>query len=1189
MPNMNTFLIALTHKPFGLCISFRPSLFPSLLFLFLVETLRRSLPKLTMASISAGHPGSALGPRVVHSCDIVTRSLREPPSSHRGLFAAAFNEDSLSSLNLSHIDPHKSSQRASAKAVDNEGSTKRRPRHVPIVVTQALVNSILKALPGSPVSPISEKRSSGSFDSTAQRRPSRRPRHIPIVIPEFAQPGGLLPPTPQRSRENSEPNSPQTLPLNPYSCKTLVAQPDFCRSISLEMSRPATSGSRASTIDSGISAASPGQISATRFQPASWTYFAENNSSYSSLNHVVQDGSQPVELPARPTRPVEARPTEPTPYPGITSPANGQQSQNANGTTNLAGLVCSVHRCTGKEPHPLVGATTTILGDKLYVFGGRVLSRRRPQLTSDLYELDLIRRHWTRISTLGDIPPPRYFHSMCVLGDTKLICYGGMSSAPPSAPPQNPQASSEPQPDIGVMSDLHVYDAPTRTWTEIKTSETPQGRYAHCAAVLPSTSVFTSTSAALSAMRHNPASANPNQGYIGIDLDGSGGAEMVVVGGQDSANHYIEQISVFNLRSLKWTSTQMLGRSCGAYRSVTAPLMRMPASRIGTMAPEGEDGEVLTEFPENNEEGPSMLIYSNYNFLDVKLELQIRHMDGSLTEKPINSQFSPPGLRFPNGGVLANHFVVSGTYLTSSKQEYALWALDLRSLTWSRIDAGGGIFSQGSWNRGVIWPRRNTFVILGNRRRSLVEDYNHRRINFSNVCMVELEAFGLYDNPQRTNPTSSFPSVSAPIVPPSMAPKAGGFSSHGPFSSAAVELGEKVMELREFCDMDLLSISGERLPVNSHLLARRWGAYFIQLLRDFCLGSGDPTSRQSNYQSTDSNPNSESGTLRPTMSAAQSIASRHSSITITPSVTTVQSSSTDRTLGPPASANSGGATTIAAPAVPLEPPTPSSFPVDKRPRTLYLPHTILTLRALVHFLYTAALPPPGHFLCTPPILCSLLQIARPYRVDGLLEAIVERLHQVLDGRNTAAVFNAVAMAAGGGHGTGAIFGDEELERFGVGQGRFGNGVNGVQRRGKDPSNNHVRSQTVNHRDDEALENSSPRSSISTSTDISSVSSATSHASGSQASLDSEHSGMEQTNGIANHATRSAVTPGRDGEHEKDEEIWSGGVSCVLGLQKRGLRGLMEGRRARERRGENGLPAAAPIGRGAATGVGLGIM
>ena len=101
---------------------------------------------------------------------------------------------------------------------------------------------------------------------------------------------------------------------------------------------------------------------------------------------------------------------------GLTTPTS---------TAGLAGLVCNVHRTTGKEPHPLVGATTTILADKLYVFGGRRLSRTRPLLTSDLYELDLVKRRWSKVETKGDIPPPRYFHSVCPLGDTKLVCYGG--------------------------------------------------------------------------------------------------------------------------------------------------------------------------------------------------------------------------------------------------------------------------------------------------------------------------------------------------------------------------------------------------------------------------------------------------------------------------------------------------------------------------------------------------------------------------------------------------------------------------------------------------------------------------------------------------------------------------------------------------------------------------------------------
>ena len=325
---------------------------------------------------------------------------------------------------------------------------------------------------------------------------------------------------------------------------------------------------------------------------------------------------------------------------------------------------------------------------------------------------------------------------------------------------------------------------------------------------------------------------------------------------------------------------------------------------------------------DSKDSGSSMLIYSNYNFLDVKLELQIRSSDGALTEKPMQGTFSPPGLRFPNGGVIDTNFVVSGTYLTSSKQEYALWALDLRTLTWSRIDAGGSVFSQGSWNRGVLWNRRNTFVILGNRKRSLVEDYNHRRINFSNVCMVELEAFGLYDNPRKAAPMSGFISASSPFSAPSLSlsMKAGWTAGGRSLSKAAEELGQTALGLRELADMDILCVGGERIPVNSRIVARRWGPYFVQLLRE-----GAATQ--------DGN---DAATLRPDNFFRHN-PSRNSSVTITPSLGAQSSAmSTTSTLNNTTAPSvvSGGSVDLSALSLP---PDASSLSPTSRPRTLYLP------------------------------------------------------------------------------------------------------------------------------------------------------------------------------------------------------------------------------------------------------------
>ncbi|OTA75293.1 hypothetical protein M434DRAFT_272244 [Hypoxylon sp. CO27-5] len=743
-------------------------------------------------------------------------------------------------------------------------------------------------------------------------------------------------------------------------------------------------------------------------------------------------------------------------------------------------------------------------------------------MSSNLYELDLIRRHWSKLETTGDIPPPRYFHSMCALGDTKMVCYGGMS--PTTTQPTS--ASPDQQPEVTVMSDIYIYDVPTKKWTYVPSQDAPQGRYAHCACILPSSATFSSHKAPLSALQHNPSSGNSNEGRIGINIDGAGGAEMVVVGGQDGANHYIEQISVFNLRSLKWTSTQPLGKSCGAYRSVVAPLPPSVTAKLGKANTNSsrQDGAISQEA---KEPGSSMLIYSNYNFLDVKLELQIRGSDGSLAEKPMSGTYSPPGLRFPNGGVIDTYFVVSGTYLTSSKQEYALWALDLRNLTWVRIDTGGSVFSQGSWNRGVLWNRRNIFVILGNRKRSLVDDYNHRRINFSNVCMVELEAFGFYDNPRKTSPMSGFISASSPFTAPglSIARKAGWTGGGRAHTRAAEELGEKALGLRELADMDILCFHGERIPINSRIVARRWGPYFVQLLREGAATQDG----------------SDSATLRTGMSGQAG--ARMSTITITQSnrsagdstlsmATTLNNPQSSGSLKPPSTAG----TSVSGSSGPTDvstinaAPTPASLPPSSRPRCLYLPHTCPTVQALLHFLYTSALPPPSSPLCTPQILCSLLQIARPYKIDGLLEAVVERLHARLDSRNAAAVFNATAMAAGGGRG---IDGSMNPNFYmGADSSLVGGSISAFHDRSMSVSQSSTDEVTG------ALEGLRINTSVSGSRPEPEELSATTSVSGSEWSEvgDSE---------------RGAV-----------REVWSGELSSVIGLQKRGLRGLMEGRRMR---------------------------
>ena len=67
-------------------------------------------------------------------------------------------------------------------------------------------------------------------------------------------------------------------------------------------------------------------------------------------------------------------------------------------------------------------------------------------------------------------------------------------------------------------------------------------------------------------------------------------------------------------------------------------------------------------------------------------------------------------------------------------------------MLWTRIDPGTALTS-GSWSRGVLWGATNRFVVFGNRRGNLVEDYNRRVVNWEHVAYVELESLGIYQPP----------------------------------------------------------------------------------------------------------------------------------------------------------------------------------------------------------------------------------------------------------------------------------------------------------------------------------------------------------------------------------------------------------------------------------------------------------
>ena len=155
--------------------------------------------------------------------------------------------------------------------------------------------------------------------------------------------------------------------------------------------------------------------------------------------------------------------------------------------------------------------------------------------------------------------------------------------------------------------------------------------------------------------------------------------------------------------------------------------------------------------------------------------------------------FFPPGLRFPTGAILGTHFIVAGTYLSQTFQSYSIWALDLVSMTWTRIDPGSTLSSSsGSWFRSCLWPEANKFLVFGNRHGNLVEDYNRRLLSWDHVICIDMEAFGVYQPP--------------PLL----------------LDLPQQELGLAALEEGVLADFEIVCDDGRRVKCSRKLLEDRW-------------------------------------------------------------------------------------------------------------------------------------------------------------------------------------------------------------------------------------------------------------------------------------------------------------------------------------------------------------------------------
>ncbi|KAJ9061784.1 hypothetical protein DSO57_1017194 [Entomophthora muscae] len=150
----------------------------------------------------------------------------------------------------------------------------------------------------------------------------------------------------------------------------------------------------------------------------------------------------------------------------------------------------------GTVPPARVGPSITTLQNKIYVFGGRLITPTK--VSNDLFVFSIQAMAWEPISPSSNSPQPspRYFHSSVSYKD-HLIIIGG----------QGETTKNEPS---NVLNDICFFNLQTKEWEILGFDplEFPP-RYAHLSCVL--------------------------------------GHTLVIVGGQDASNQYLNDMYFFDL------------------------------------------------------------------------------------------------------------------------------------------------------------------------------------------------------------------------------------------------------------------------------------------------------------------------------------------------------------------------------------------------------------------------------------------------------------------------------------------------------------------------------------------------------------------------------------------------------------------------------------------------------------------
>ncbi|CAK5274356.1 unnamed protein product [Mycena citricolor] len=371
---------------------------------------------------------------------------------------------------------------------------------------------------------------------------------------------------------------------------------------------------------------------------------------------------------------------------------------------STAEMVTQLRETRGTTPPALVGATTTCVGSKMYLYGG---SRPSDGVSvSDLYVLDLQLFRWDQVFPVegSPVPSPRHYHTTD-LWQNYLVVFGGQTRSKGSKVSQ-------------TLSDVQLFDLSTHSW--LLPSRAPpiiafpaslpviQPRYSHLSCV--------------------------------------SGNHLLVFGGENFPGQLLDDICVYDLEKHEWVRRHTYlhfvhsGTSAVATSRWHVKTFRQRTQELAHIAPQ-----------------PVPLPYSEHATQQSLCDIHVYHMGevsrpridvlSPLTDGRIQVQSTPPDaigrlplLRCPSNAILGNSLILMGI---AEDNRLVIRTFDMATKIWTAA-ALGRTLQDGVWARACISHAQSKLYFFASLKSAVGPQHP---IFWDTLVTVDLEAIGIYQPP----------------------------------------------------------------------------------------------------------------------------------------------------------------------------------------------------------------------------------------------------------------------------------------------------------------------------------------------------------------------------------------------------------------------------------------------------------